>query len=84
MIRRRDDRKPLSDRQAPHWLTVSDMQGRVLDASSLAPGIDLYAVLAREMDRLHRSSRRLIWANPLLRFSGFEAKAAHLQQIGWV
>jgi uncharacterized protein len=28
-----------------------------------------------EIDRLHRSCRRLIWLNPLLRFSGFEAKA---------
>lgn len=32
--------------------------------------------LAFEMDRLHRSSRRLIWLNPLLRYDGFEAKAA--------
>jgi len=32
-------------------------------------------LLSREMDRLHRSSRRLIWLNPLLRFEGFEAKA---------
>jgi uncharacterized protein with von Willebrand factor type A (vWA) domain len=31
--------------------------------------------LAFEMDRLHRSSRRLIWLNPLLRFAGFEARA---------
>jgi uncharacterized protein with von Willebrand factor type A (vWA) domain len=31
--------------------------------------------LAREMDRLHRSCRRLIWLNPLLRFEGFEARA---------
>jgi uncharacterized protein with von Willebrand factor type A (vWA) domain len=31
--------------------------------------------LAFEMDRLHRSCRRLIWLNPLLRYSGFEAKA---------
>lgn len=31
--------------------------------------------LEREMDRLHRSCRRLIWLNPLLRFEGFEAKA---------
>ncbi len=31
--------------------------------------------LAREMDRLHRSCRRLIWLNPLLRFDGFEARA---------
>jgi uncharacterized protein with von Willebrand factor type A (vWA) domain len=31
--------------------------------------------LAFEMDRLHRSCRRLIWLNPLLRFEGFEARA---------
>lgn len=31
--------------------------------------------LDAEMDRLHRSSRRLIWLNPLLRFDGFEARA---------
>ena len=31
--------------------------------------------LAFEMDRLHRSCRRLIWRNPLLRFEGFEARA---------
>jgi uncharacterized protein with von Willebrand factor type A (vWA) domain len=31
--------------------------------------------LGFEIDRLHRSCRRLIWLNPLLRFSGFEAKA---------
>ena len=27
------------------------------------------------MDRLHRSCRRLIWLNPLLRYAGFEARA---------
>ena len=32
-------------------------------------------VLAFEIDRLHRSCRRLIWLNPLLRFDRFEAKA---------
>ena len=31
--------------------------------------------LAFEMDRLHRSCRRLIWLNPLLRYGGFEPKA---------
>ena len=31
--------------------------------------------LAREMERLHKSCRRLVWLNPLLRFDGFEAKA---------
>jgi len=33
------------------------------------------ATLAFEIDRLHRSCRRLIWLNPLLRFDRFEAKA---------
>jgi uncharacterized protein with von Willebrand factor type A (vWA) domain len=28
-----------------------------------------------EMERLHKSCRRLIWLNPLLRFDGFEARA---------
>jgi uncharacterized protein with von Willebrand factor type A (vWA) domain len=32
-------------------------------------------LLAQEMDRLHRSCRRLIWLNPLLRFDGFEPRA---------
>ena len=31
--------------------------------------------LAREVERLRKSCRRLIWVNPLLRFEGFEAKA---------
>jgi uncharacterized protein with von Willebrand factor type A (vWA) domain len=37
--------------------------------------------LAFEMDRLHRSCRRLIWLNPLLRFSGFEARARGVQTM---
>ncbi|MEM8693159.1 MAG: VWA domain-containing protein [Pseudomonadota bacterium] len=31
--------------------------------------------LARQMQRLHLSTRRLIWLNPLLRFDGFAPKA---------
>lgn len=31
--------------------------------------------LARQMERLHLSSRRLIWLNPLLRWDGFAPKA---------
>jgi uncharacterized protein with von Willebrand factor type A (vWA) domain len=34
-----------------------------------------------EIDRLHRSCRRLIWLNPLLRFSGFEAKAKGIRSM---
>ena len=33
------------------------------------------------MDRLHRSCRRLIWLNPLLRFDGFEAKAQGIKMM---
>ena len=34
-----------------------------------------------EIDRLHRSCRRLIWLNPLLRFAGFEAKAKGIRSM---
>jgi uncharacterized protein with von Willebrand factor type A (vWA) domain len=34
-------------------------------------GVDLKA----EIDRLHRSCRRLVWLNPLLRYEGFAARA---------
>jgi uncharacterized protein with von Willebrand factor type A (vWA) domain len=39
------------------------------------------AKLTFEMDRLHRSCRRLIWLNPLLRYSGFEAKAQGIKMM---
>lgn len=37
--------------------------------------------LGIEMDRLHRSCRRLIWLNPLLRYGGFEAKARGIRAM---
>ena len=37
--------------------------------------------LAVEMDRLHRSCRRLVWLNPLLRFDRFEAKARGIRAM---
>ena len=37
--------------------------------------------LSFEMDRLHRSCRRLIWLNPLLRFDGFEARAKGMRTM---
>ena len=37
--------------------------------------------LAKEMDILHRSCRRLIWLNPLLGFEGFEAKARGIRTM---
>lgn len=38
-------------------------------------------VLAREMDRLHLSARRLIWINPLLRWDGFAPKASGIKAM---
>jgi uncharacterized protein with von Willebrand factor type A (vWA) domain len=38
-------------------------------------------LLANEMDRLHRSCRRLLWLNPLLRWEGFEPKSQGARAI---
>lgn len=38
-------------------------------------------ILAQEMQRLHRSCRRLVWLNPLLRFDGFEARAQGIRTM---
>jgi uncharacterized protein with von Willebrand factor type A (vWA) domain len=37
--------------------------------------------IAQEMDRLHRSCRRLIWLNPLLRYEGFAPKSQGMRAI---
>jgi uncharacterized protein with von Willebrand factor type A (vWA) domain len=37
--------------------------------------------LAKEMERLQKSCRRLIWLNPLLRFDGFEPRAAGVKTM---
>jgi len=37
--------------------------------------------LQKEMDRLSKSSRRLIWLNPLLRYDGFEPKAKGIRTM---
>jgi uncharacterized protein with von Willebrand factor type A (vWA) domain len=37
--------------------------------------------LAEGMDRLHRSCRRLIWLNPLLRWGGFEPKSQGIRAM---
>ena len=39
------------------------------------------AGLAAEMDRLHKSCRRLIWLNPLLRYEGFAPKSLGMRAI---
>jgi uncharacterized protein with von Willebrand factor type A (vWA) domain len=58
-----------------------DWSRRVLGQGAIAvlftDGLEREGVehLATEMERLRRSSRRLIWVNPLLRFDGFSARA---------
>jgi uncharacterized protein with von Willebrand factor type A (vWA) domain len=37
--------------------------------------------LAFEADRLHRSCRKLVWLNPLLRFDAFEARAGGIRTL---
>ncbi|MEM7300216.1 MAG: VWA domain-containing protein [Pseudomonadota bacterium] len=37
--------------------------------------------LDKEMERLHKSCRRLIWLNPLLRFEGFQARASGVRTM---
>ncbi|HTW28880.1 MAG TPA: VWA domain-containing protein [Acetobacteraceae bacterium] len=37
--------------------------------------------LAEAMDRLHRSCRRLIWLNPLLRYDGFEPRSQGIRAM---
>src|ERR1700678_1024603 len=42
---------------------------------------DVDDTLAFDIDRLHRSCRRLVWLNPLLRFEGFEARARGIKTM---
>ena len=37
--------------------------------------------LGKEMERLHKSCRKLIWLNPLLRYEGFEARPAGVRAM---
>jgi uncharacterized protein with von Willebrand factor type A (vWA) domain len=42
---------------------------------------DLGNELREEMERLHKSCRRLIWLNPLLRYEGFEPRPAGVRAM---
>ena len=57
--------------------------GRAPSCCLISDGLEREAddKLAFEMDRLHRSCRRLIWLNPLLRYGGFEAKAQGIKMM---
>lgn len=49
----------------------------------ITDGLDRGApeALTKEIQRLHLSSRRLIWLNPLLRWEGFAAKAQGIRAM---
>ena len=42
---------------------------------------DAGAGLSREMERLHKSCRTLLWLNPLLRYEGFEPRPAGIRAM---
>jgi uncharacterized protein with von Willebrand factor type A (vWA) domain len=49
----------------------------------ITDGLDRDAAsgLSKQMERLHKSCRRLIWLNPLLRWEGFEARSLGAKAI---
>ena len=75
------------------WISSSlhrfnqDWSRRVLGQSAhvllITDGLEREAgdILAREMDRLHRSCRKLIWLNPLLRYEGFKPRAQGIRAM---
>src|SRR6184192_1839070 len=56
-------------------------QGAVVLLITDALDRDAGTGLAHEMDRLHRSCRRLIWLNPLLRYEGFEPRSLGMKAM---
>ena len=64
-----------------HWSRRVLGQGAVVILISDGLDRDAGRGLTEEMDRLHKSCRRLIWLNPLLRFEGFEPKSQGIRAI---
>ena len=63
------------------WTRRVLAQGAVVILISDGLDRDAGRGLIEEMDRLHKSCRRLIWLNPLLRFEGFEPKSQGIRAI---
>ena len=53
----------------------------LLFTDGLERGSDAAADVGRELERLQKSCRRLIWLNPLLRYDQFEAKALGIRAM---
>jgi uncharacterized protein with von Willebrand factor type A (vWA) domain len=64
-----------------HWARRVLGQGAIVLLITDGLERDPDQTLSLEIDRLHRSCRRLIWLNPLLRFDGFEAKAMGIKTM---
>jgi len=64
-----------------HWSRRVLGQGAVVLLISDGLDRDAGRGLTLEMERLHKSCRRLIWVNPLLRFEGFEPKSQGIRAI---
>jgi uncharacterized protein with von Willebrand factor type A (vWA) domain len=64
-----------------HWSRRALAQGAVVLLFTDGLERDGSDDLTREMDRLHHSSRRLVWLNPLLRFDAFEARAQGIRAM---
>jgi uncharacterized protein with von Willebrand factor type A (vWA) domain len=64
-----------------HWARRVLAQNAVV--LFISDGLDREAGegLGREMERIAKSCRRLIWLNPLLRYSGFEPKSLGMRAI---
>jgi uncharacterized protein with von Willebrand factor type A (vWA) domain len=64
-----------------HWAKRVLGQGAVVLLVTDGLDRDGAAGLAENMDRLHRSCRRLIWLNPLLRWDGFQPKSQGIRAM---
>jgi uncharacterized protein with von Willebrand factor type A (vWA) domain len=64
-----------------HWSRRLLAQGAIVLLISDGLDSDVGAGLAREMERLAKSCRRLIWLNPLLRYDKFEARPAGIRAM---
>ena len=64
-----------------HWSRRVLGQGAIVLLISDGLDRDAGRGLHGEIDRLHKSCRRLIWLNPLLRFDGFQPKSQGIQAI---
>ena len=64
-----------------HWSRRVLGQGAIVLLITDGLDRDAGAGIAAEMDRLHKSCRRLIWLNPLLRYEGFAPKSLGMKAI---